>query len=465
MRNKVLWILFFGVLMAALDIAIVGPALPAIQTAFQVDERALSWVFNIYVLMNLVGTPLMAKLSDRYGRRSIYVLDIALFAVGSAIVMLAPSFAFVIVGRAIQGLGAGGIFPVAAAVIGDTFPPEKRGSALGLIGAVFGLAFIVGPVVGGLLLLLSWHWIFAVNLPIAAVIGWLAWRTLPSAQRQVVAPFDWVGMILLTALLGSLALGLNQFDATNLVDSILSWLVWPFLLLAAVLTPLFLRAEIRAADPILRPNLLATRQLRLASAIAFGAGLGEVAVLFLPSLAVAAFGVTSSRASFMLLPLVFALFIGSPVVGRLLDKVGSRAVIIGGTALLALGMLLLWLLGANLVAYYTAGVVVGLGLAALLGAPIRYIMLNEAGAEDRAAAQAVATVFTSVGQLVGAASVGAVAASMGGGMDGYRYAYLTIGVIALVLTILAFGLKSRADELSTMMTEDTSTARVSAARP
>lgn len=465
MRNKVLWILFFGVLMAALDIAIVGPALPAIQTAFQVDERALSWVFNIYVLMNLVGTPLMAKLSDRYGRRSIYVLDIALFAAGSAIVMLAPSFAFVIVGRAIQGLGAGGIFPVAAAVIGDTFPPEKRGSALGLIGAVFGLAFIVGPVVGGLLLLLSWHWIFAVNLPIAAVIGWLAWRTLPSAQRQVVAPFDWVGMILLTALLGSLALGLNQIDATNLVDSILSWLVWPFLLLAAVLTPLFLRAEIRAADPILRPNLLATRQLRLASAIAFGAGLGEVAVLFLPSLAVAAFGVTSSRASFMLLPLVFALFIGSPVVGRLLDKVGSRAVIIGGTALLALGMLLLWLLGANLVAYYTAGVVVGLGLAALLGAPIRYIMLNEAGAEDRAAAQAVATVFTSVGQLVGAASVGAVAASMGGGMDGYRYAYLTIGVIALVLTILAFGLKSRADELSTMMTEDTSTARVSAARP
>ncbi|MBE2237548.1 MAG: MFS transporter [Caldilineaceae bacterium] len=465
MRNKVLWILFFGVLMAALDIAIVGPALPAIQTAFQVDARALSWVFNIYVLMNLVGTPLMAKLSDRYGRRSIYVLDIALFAAGSAIVMLAPSFAFVIVGRAIQGLGAGGIFPVAAAVIGDTFPPEKRGSALGLIGAVFGLAFIVGPVVGGLLLLLSWHWIFAVNLPIAAVIGWLAWRTLPSAQRQVVAPFDWVGMILLTALLGSLALGLNQIDATNLMDSIMSWLVWPFLLLAAVLTPLFLRAETRAADPILRPSLLATRQLRLASAIAFGAGLGEVAVLFLPSLAVAAFGVTSSRASFMLLPLVFALFIGSPVVGRLLDKVGSRAVIIGGTALLALGMLLLWLLGANLVAYYTAGVVVGLGLAALLGAPIRYIMLNEAGAEDRAAAQAVATVFTSIGQLVGAASVGAVAASMGGGMDGYRYAYLTIGIIALVLTVLAFGLKSRADELSTMATENSAATRGSAARP
>ena len=113
-------------------------------------------------------------------------------------------------------------------------------------------------------------------------------------------------------------------------------------------------------------------------------------------------------------------------------------------------MLLLWLLGANLIAYYTAGVLVGLGLSALLGAPIRYIMLNEVGATDRAAAQAVATVFTSIGQLVGAASVGAVAASMGGGVDGYSAAYLTIGVVALVLTVLAVGLKSRSSELATV---------------
>ena len=91
MRNKVLWVLFFGVLMAALDIAIVGPALPAIQQSFGVDERALPWVFNIYVLMNLIGTPLMAKLSDRHGRRLIYVIDIGLFALGSLTVMLAPA--------------------------------------------------------------------------------------------------------------------------------------------------------------------------------------------------------------------------------------------------------------------------------------------------------------------------------------------------------------------------------------
>ena len=450
MRNKVLWVLFFGVLMAALDIAIVGPALPAIQQSFGVDERALPWVFNIYVLMNLIGTPLMAKLSDRHGRRLIYVIDIGLFALGSLTVMLAPAFSFVLLGRAIQGLGAGGIFPVASAVIGDTFPPEKRGGALGLIGAVFGLAFIVGPVIGGLLLLLSWHWIFAVNLPIALLIGVMAWRLLPAARRHLELPFDWIGMATLALALASLAFGLNQIDTMNLVGSILSPGVWPFLLIAVVLLPIFWQIEGRAQDPVLRPALLATRQLKLASAIAFGAGLGEVAVVFLPSLAVAAFGVTESRASFMLLPLVVALFIGSPTAGRLLDRLGSRTVIIGGTALLAAGLLTLWLLGANLVAYYTGTVLVGFGLSALLGAPIRYIMLNEAGADDRAAAQAVATVFTSVGQLVGAAMVGAVAASAGGGVTGYTTAYLVIGIVALVLTVLAFGLKSQSAEVATV---------------
>ncbi|MCS6828878.1 MAG: MFS transporter [Caldilinea sp.] len=450
MRNKVLWVLFFGVLMAALDIAIVGPALPAIRTAFAVDERSLAWVFNAYVLMNLVGTPLMAKLSDRYGRRSIYVLDIGLFAAGSALVMLAPNFALVILGRSVQGLGAGGIFPVAAAVIGDAFPPEKRGGALGLIGAVFGLAFILGPIVGGLLLLLSWHWIFAINLPIAFALGVAAWRLLPSVRPSATSAFDRVGMSVLAVLLASLAFGLNQIDATAPLHSLRSQQVWPFLLLALALLPIFLQVERRADDPIFRPGLLSTRQLRLACALAFGAGLGEVAVLFLPSLAVTTFAVSESRASFMLLPLVFALFLGAPVAGRLLDRIGSRAVIVGGSGLLTLGMLLVWLHAASLWVYYTAGVLVGLGLASLLGAPIRYIMLNEAAATERAAAQAAATLFTSVGQLVGAALVGAVVASMGGGLSGYRAAYLTIGVVSLVLTLLAFGLKPRTAELEMM---------------
>src|SRR5512140_1201340 len=167
-RNRILTVLFIGVLMAALDIAIVGPALPAIQKAFTVSDRTLTWMFSIYVLFNLIGTPLMAKLSDMFGRRMVYVVDVSLFAAGSLVVALSPAFSVVVIGRAIQGLGAGGIFPVAAAVIGDTFPADKRGRALGLIGAVFGVAFIIGPILGGLLLTyLGWPWLFMINLPIA----------------------------------------------------------------------------------------------------------------------------------------------------------------------------------------------------------------------------------------------------------------------------------------------------------
>ena len=170
-RNRVLTVLFIGVLMGALDIAIVGPALPAIQNQFSLQERSLSWIFSVYVLFNLVGTPLMAKLSDLFGRRIIYILDVTLFAAGSLIVAVSPVFWVVLLGRGIQGFGAGGIFPVASAVIGDTFPVEKRGSALGLIGAVFGIAFILGPILGGIILAVaSWQWLFFINLPIAAAV-------------------------------------------------------------------------------------------------------------------------------------------------------------------------------------------------------------------------------------------------------------------------------------------------------
>lgn len=448
-RNRILAVLFLGVLMAALDIAIIGPALPTIQQTFGVDARNIGWVFSIYVLMNLVSTPLMAKLSDIYGRRAVYVTDVALFGIGSAIVMLSPSFAVLLLGRAVQGIGAGGIFPVASAVIGDTFPPEKRGGALGLIGAVFGLAFIVGPILGGILLMFGWHWIFAINLPIALILIVAAWRVLPTTRPAERKPFDWRGMVALAVLLASLAFGLSRIDTQDVAASLLSWQVWPFLLLAVVLVPVFWMLEHSALDPIIRPQLLAPRQMKLASAISFGAGLGEVSVVYMPAMAVAAFTVSSSTASFMLMPLVLALFVGSPVAGRLLDRFGSRAVIIGGTALLALGTIMMGLWGSSQAGYYGGSILVGLGLAFLLGAPIRYIMLNEAAARERAAAQSVATVFTSVGQLVGAAAVGAIVDSVGG-PAGYSAAFLTIGGIAIVLTLLAFALKSRGQELATV---------------
>ena len=448
-RNQILLVLFVGVLMGALDIAIVGPALPTIRKDFAVDDRAIAWVFAMYVLFNLISVPLMAKLSDMFGRRMIYVLDVTLFAIGSLLVALSPAFWTILVGRAIQGLGAGGIFPVASAVIGDTFPPEKRGGALGLIGAVFGIAFLIGPILAGVMLaFLSWHWLFIVNLPIAVAVIFAALRLLPNNRAAQQKSFDVIGMLVLALGLAALSYGINQIDTKNL-SSILSMNVLPFLLAAILSMALFVYLEQRAANPIINMNLFRSRQVALVSIVSAGAGLAESSIAFVPALLVAAFSVTTSAASFMLLPTVLGMSVGSPTAGRMLDQYGSRVVLFVGTTLTAAGLFVIVLVNTGMVAFYIAAILVGLGLGILLGAPLRYVMLNETPPSERASAQGVLALNTSVGQLVGGALVGAMAASFGGGMNGYTTAFLAVGIVVAVMAVLTFALKNRTAELET----------------
>ena len=451
-RNRILIVLFLGVLMGAMDIAIVGPALPAIRSEFMVSERLLAWIFSIFVLFNLISTPLMAKISDLYGRRLIYITDIVIFAAGSLVVALSTNFSILLIGRAIQGFGAGGIFPVASAVIGDTFPPDKRGRALGLIGAVFGLAFIIGPILGGVIMsFATWHWLFLINIPMALVVIFMGLRVLPVSRAEHTAKFDWLGMLLVAAALAAFAYGINQVDTSHFLSSFTSLAFWPYLLAALVLIIILIPVEKRAVSAVLPPNLFSRKQLRLTYLISAGAGVGEASLVFLPLLAVvslASAGVTEHSASFLLMPVVIAMSFGSPMVGRFLDKIGSRLVIGTGSVLLAIGMVLLSQFSTSLALFIVAGVFIGLGLSALLGAPIRYIMLNESSAGERSTSQGVATLFTSVGQLLGSAFVGAIAASMGAVdvIAGYATAFLFIAVIAFMIALLSWMLKSRAEE-------------------
>lgn len=447
-RNQILLVLFIGVLMAALDIAIVGPALPAIKHAFQADDRGLTWVFTIYVLLNLVGTPLIARLSDLFGRRAIYTLSVSVFAIGSLLVAAAPNFTVLLIGRAIQGFGAGGIFPVASAVIGDTFPPEKRGSALGLIGAVFGMAFLLGPLLGGVLLLISWHWLFLINLPVAVIVIALGLRTLPDRGESAGQPFDWPGTLLLTIMLASAAYGLTavgQSVHTGANDM----LAWSLIVFALILLPIFIHVSQRTSNAVVDLRLFRNRQIVLAGALAFGAGISEAVTLFVPSLLVAAFRVTPAIASFMLIPMVLGMAIGSPYSGRMLDRIGSRPVVLAGTILLSAGLLLIGLFATSLPVYYLFTILFGIGIGVLLGAALRYIMLNEVLGSERAAAQGLITIFISIGQLIGAAVIGAVVAAHGG-TDGYAAAFWASGLVMLLLAGAATQLKSRAAELETV---------------
>lgn len=436
----VLAVLFAGVLMAALDIAIVGPALPALQAQFGVGERALSWVFSIYVLLNLVGAPLLATCSDRYGRRRLFMLCVAVFALGSAVVAAAPTFEILLVGRAIQAFGAGGVLPVASAVVADTFPAERRGRALGLIGAVFGIAFLLGPLLGGVLLRFGWQWLFLMNLPLAAAVIAASAAVLPPDAPAGERRFDALGAALLCVVLGAGAVGLNAIDATALPDSLGSPAVWLLLLIAAVFAALFLRVERRAPDPILPPAFLRNRRLRAIGAIGIAVGAVEASMVFLPALAVAAFAVDAASASFMMLPLVLTLIAGAPAAGGLLDKIGPRPVIQVGLVATAAGLVLLGVASLGLAQFYAAGMLVGLGLSALLGAPLRYVVLAEAGKARRGAGQGFLTLSLGAGRLLGAAVIGALAASGDGGA--YTTAFWPLAIVLLVALPLTLRLDS-----------------------
>jgi MFS family permease len=442
-HHGLLAVLFAGVLMGALDIAIVGPAMPALRAEFGVDERALSWVLSIYVLFNLIGTPLMAKLSDRLGRRPVYTLDVLLFAAGSFVVATAPSFEQLLVGRAVQAFGAGGIFPVASAVIGDVLPAEIRGQALGLIGAVFGVAFLIGPLLAAGLLGFGWRWLFLVNLPIALGIVIAGWRMLPRTRAMRTMPFDWLGAIALGMALGGLALAIGRIDGRQFGASLQSLQVWPWLLVALAGIAAITITERRATDPIVKPAWFSSAQVRIVAVLAAAAGLGEAAMVFLPDLAVAALGVTAQTATLLLLPIVLALAIGAPLLGRALDAVGPKPVILAALALLAAGCFALALLPTTRATLLYAGALVGLGLSGLLGAPLRYVLLNEVSAAERGSSQGMLTIFTSIGMMLSGVLIGAIADSAGGGAAGYREAFGLIGFVVVANLLLAGALVNR----------------------
>ncbi len=448
-NNKILALLFIGVLMGALDISIVGPAIPSIEQTINVDKRLLGWIFSIYVLFNLVGISLFARLSDIFGRRNIYIISVTIFAIGSLIVSISDNFSLLIFGRAVQGFGASGIFPVASAVVGDIFPPERRGRVLGLIGAVFGIAFIIGPIMAGtMLLFLKWNYLFFINLPIAAVIIIGSFRILPNRKVENTSKFDWKGITLMGIGLGLFAFGINQTDTHTFYQSIISTNVYPYLLSSAILLTLFVFVEKKEPKPVVNMSIF-NRQVRIVSLIALGTGLLQASFVFIPDFAVNIFNVSTAKASFMLLPVVVAVAFGSPLFGRMLDSIGSKIVIITGLIFAASGFYLLHAVSNHLFFFYLSGALIGLGLSVLAGSSLRYIMLNEVSSEDRASTQGIITIFISIGQMLGGALIGVAIASQSG-VNGFKQVFLYLSFTLIILLILSLGLKNRKQELSSI---------------
>ena len=432
--------LYIGVFMAALDTAVIGPAIPALRAAFAVDNRAVGLVMIVFVLVALCSTALMANLSDRHGRRPVYLASVALFALGSLVIALSPRFWMVLAGRALQGVGAGGIIPTASAVIGDVVLPERQGRALGMIGAIYGMAFVLGPpLAAGLMVVASWHWIFLANLPIAALILVLGVRVLPArTARGSLPPLDVAGIVVVFVLLGALVLAI-----TRVADTLTGLALWPWCAaLAAALLPVLVAVERRATQPMIPLSLFANRRLATAYLLTVGAGFGMGSVVFLTSIAHLAYGIAPDRTGFALLPLVVCSMLGSMGGGRMLNRTGSRALIIAGFVLLAAGYGAAAVTRFGLAGFLVASVPIGLGVGIVVGGALRLIAIDEAPDALRGTAQGLINIANSIGTLLSAAIIGAIADFRGGDAGAFGVAYLAVMLVMLAMLAIAFTLRA-----------------------
>jgi EmrB/QacA subfamily drug resistance transporter len=436
-----------GVFAGALDLGVLSPALPALGAAFGAGPRDLAWVFTLYLLANVVSIPVATKLADRYGRRPVYIACVAVFALGSVLAIAAPSFAVFLVARAIQAAGAGGIFPVATAAIADRVPPDRRGAALGLVAATWGLAAVIGPALGGLIThFISWHWVFALNVPLAAVVVAMARTHVPANAANARGPLDVAGIVTLAiGLLATMGLLTRLYAFAGTPNAALAWTM---VAVGVVAFGVFALAERRAEQPVIPPAFFRDRQLVVTYALEVLIGALEGSLFFIPAALVAAQHVSYAAAGAVaaLGALCFVAVI--PLSGSALDRVGSRLVLMSGTLLTAAGLVIFAVGFGHLWTALLAMIVAGAGFGALLGAPTRYIVTSHVAPEQRASAVGLLSVFLIMGQIVGGSLGGGVAGSHGSLVDGFRIAYLVFAGIALGALVLAAALSSRRAELA-----------------
>ncbi|MDO5499778.1 MAG: DHA2 family efflux MFS transporter permease subunit [Propionibacteriaceae bacterium] len=403
--------LMLGMLVASISQTIVGPAMPRIVAELGGMDH-YSWLATAAMLVSAITVPIAGKLSDLYGRRPFYLAGLVVFMLGSVISGLAPNFWTLVAGRAVQGLGMGTLMPLSQTIIGDIVPARFRGKYQGIMGAVFGVTSIAGPLAGGFITdTWGWRWLFFVSLPVGIVALFVIVRFLhlPHTKREV--RIDYLGMVTLTVALVSILLA-TSFGGTT----------WPWAspqiiglyVIGTIFTVAFIIAETRAAEPVLPLRLFRSSIFTLSNIASFGvAMLMFGSIIYIPVYAQGVMGVNASQSGLILMPLMLGMIVMGMVAGFLVTKTGRyKEIILAGAVLMIAGYGLLLRLGhgSHPMELTAAMTVFGIGLG-LAMQQYTLVVQNSARRQDLGVATSSIQFFRNVGSTVGIAIFGTVMTS------------------------------------------------------
>jgi len=407
-RMQIFFAVLLGLFLAALDQTVVGTALPRIVTDLHGND-IYTWAFTGYLLTATISGPIYGKLSDLFGRRPILLFAIIVFLVGSALCGQAREMWQFVAFRSLQGLGAGALFPVALAVIGDLFEPSERGKYQGFFGATFGVSSLVGPAIGGIITdTIGWPWVFYVNLPVGFVVFAVIWRLLPRTRPAGARPrIDYLGAALLVAALVPILIGLTNKQTADWADPSVGALIAVGLAIAAVLVVV----EARVTEPIVPVRLFRVRTFAVAVIAMFVVAMSFFTpVVFLPRWFQFVGGASATQSGYQILALIAGLIVAATAAGQIVARTGRyKFVVLGAAAMLALGLFLLSGLRADtpLPLLYVWMFITGLGVGPMF-AVLTLIVQASVAPRQIGTATSSLTLFQQIGGSVGLAITGSI---------------------------------------------------------